>query len=434
MSHPRANSHNALILIAGNVLPLLAALVTAPILARSLSAVGRGELAASVAPLILAAAGLTLGTPEAITYFRARCQAGFWRSMLLAWLLIIPLGIVGTICIMLGASALSGGDAIVRSLIGPAALAVIPALMTHCVRGYARGCQAWVLVAADQALSAIYRVIAIAALAYASLLTVASATIVTAVGLFIGIFVYIPLLWRGRERSAQPSREPVKLKAFVSYSGAIWIGSAAGILLTRLDYLLILPLSSSYALGIYVVAASLADITRVINISVRDIVFSSQSKEIDDISLARACRISNGLTCLFGLALFLTSIPLVPILFGAEFAESVPLLGILMVGVILGSPGSVISAGLTARGRPLLRSMAIVCGVFIDVALVLVLVPVIGAMGAAIASAIAYTVTGMLALMLGRYTFGLRIGNHLLPVRADLTYLKEAIDRFVGRP
>ncbi len=56
----------------GNALPPAAMLITQVLLAQRLGVSGRGTVAASTAPLMFAVAFLTLGLPEAVTYFVAR--------------------------------------------------------------------------------------------------------------------------------------------------------------------------------------------------------------------------------------------------------------------------------------------------------------------------------------------------------------------------
>src|SRR4051812_49233962 len=58
----------------GYVAPPFAAIVTSPILARSLGVEGRGEIAAATAPYMLGIVVATMGIPEAVTYFVARNQ------------------------------------------------------------------------------------------------------------------------------------------------------------------------------------------------------------------------------------------------------------------------------------------------------------------------------------------------------------------------
>lgn len=266
-----------------------------------------------------------------------------------------------------------------------------------------------------------------------SVLSVSTATFITAVAGIIGVLAYIPLAWRRTNRSEQVEVQRVDGKSFAAYGGAVWIGAAAGILLAKLDVLLILPLSNAYELGVYVVAVSLADVIRVFNMAVRDVVFSSQAKATDDEALARACRVSNGVTFAFGVLMTGLCVPLVPFVFGNEFRPSVPVLAVLVVGVVLGNPGSVMAAGLTARGRPILRSIALLLGLLLNIALVTILVPKAGAMGAAVASACANFAVGMVILAMGRSIFGLKITNHILPRRSDLTYLKGAVRSMLNK-
>lgn len=236
-----------------------------------------------------------------MTYFVARGQARFWRSFLFALALVIPAGLVGMLIIFLCSDTLAKNDSDIAYLIVLASIAVLPSLATLCIRGYARGRQAWTLIALDQAIGSLFRVSGIGLLAIFGQLTVPTATAVTAIGVFVGVLAYLPLCYRRKDMPPERTEDRTHFGAFAKYGAAVWLGTAAGILLTKLDLLLVLPLSNAYVLGIYVVAVNLADIVRVLIMSVRDVVFAAQaSLAEDEPSPAPAdCRMASRLLLVF---------------------------------------------------------------------------------------------------------------------------------------
>ncbi|WP_238421080.1 lipopolysaccharide biosynthesis protein [Gordonia sp. 'Campus'] len=419
----------------GNLMPLLASLITAPLLARALGAEGRGLVAAATAPLLVATAALTLGMPEAVTYFVAR-RVRTIRSLLFGICVMCVVGPIGSVLIASISGMLAGAHPDIRGLMSMVGLMLTPALIVLVVRGYARAEQAWLLVAFDQCIASVFRVGALGALLASGSLTVTSAAWVLGIGNFIGGFAYLGLFWTRRSRSALPPT-PLPVRTHVTqltrFGMGAWIGSAAGVILARLDQVLFLPLSSAQELGIYVVAVSLADMVRTFNTAVRDVVFSVQSAKNDDESLGRAARLSTIITTAVGLAAVLMALWAVPLAFGSEFSSVTAVLAVILVGTIVGNPGSVAAAGMTARGRPVLRSIAILSSVILNVVLLVVLLPRMGAMGAAIASMIANGVCGLFVLVLANRVFGLRPALFLRFRRDDFTALSRKACHFTTR-
>lgn len=437
-----ASSRKAVTLLTlGNLTAPIASFVTAPLLAHGLGVDGRGEMAAATAPLLLAAAGLTLGVPESMTYFVARGTAG--RRQTLWWGLAgsLLLGVIGSVAITLLAGPLSAGDDYVRKLIIVIGLALVPSLLATSVRGYARGLQAWNLVALDQGFASVFRVVGTGALFLTDTMTPLSAGIVAAVANFIGILVYIVgLTWsRTRPVGVNPPDETrltgwAVPRSMLGYGLGVWLGAAAGILLARLDQVLILPISTAAVLGVYAVAVSITDVVRVFNLAVRDVVFSKQSATTDDEALARASRVSTLLTALTGVAVVALAWVVVPPLFGEEFRDATSVIAVLAIGTVLGNPGSVLAAGLSARGRPILRSIAIVVGVVVNVATLYVFVPPWGAVGAAVSTGVANVSTGAMVLFFAHRYFGLGPSRFLRIGADDVRFLVRIVrDRLPGR-
>jgi O-antigen/teichoic acid export membrane protein len=400
----------------GNLFPPMAALISAPILAQSLGVAGRGEVAAGTAPLVLGMGLFSLAIPEAVTYFTAKGNH-FPRAVLgRGMLYLFATGALGTILLVLLAPVLSGGDENLAFLIVLGSLALTPSLILGGVRGAAIGWQRWHLVSAERLVGAVVRLGLIAVLSGLGVLTPLLATIVMAGTSFVGIVVYVFLprqVLRLGHRSVPPPTRVAGRPPMVRYGLSMWAGSLTGILLSRLSQTLMVPLASSRELGIYAVAVSVSEVVLVFNSAVRDVMFSVESAGNNDKRLSSATRISTALTILSAIGVGAASIWGIPFLFGADFTDAVPVTLILLVGIVLGNPGSVAGAGLSARGRPGLRSVSLAIALVFNVVTLVILVPILGAVGAALATVVGNVVSGGLVLVWLRLVFQIPIRNSL---------------------
>ena len=400
-------SQRVLVSLFGNVFPPLSAFVTAPILAQALGVAGRGELGAATAPLLLALGIVTFGMPEAMTHFIGR-GSGPIRAVVLRGLAWLTLGgVAGTAGIVLLAPVLSAGSADVGALIRIAAIALVPSLLLSGLRGLAAGLHLWGLITTERIVAAVFRLGAIIALAATGTLTEFTATIVIGLTSFVGAIAYVALPSRIR-RSARSVVEAAPL-GMLSFGGRIWIGSFIGILLARFDQAILLPLSSAVALGLYVVAVSISELPLVFNSAMRDVMFSAESESSQDDRLALASRTSTIVTAVIALAVGVLSVWGIPFLFGADFDGAVLPTVILLVGVVLGNPGSIAGVGLSARGRPGLRAFALAVGFVVNLAVVVLLAPTLGAVGAALAALLGSVLAGFVNIVWLRRYFGFRL-------------------------
>ncbi|MGN7223895.1 lipopolysaccharide biosynthesis protein [Curtobacterium flaccumfaciens] len=403
MADRRSLTSRVLISMIGNVFAPLAGIATAPILAHALGVIGRGESAAATAPLLLAVASSTLGIPTAVTYFVARSPGLFGPLLRKGGLILALAGLVATAMVVLLSMRLAADDRSLAQLTCIAAVAIVPTLLVSLVQATAAAQHRWALVAAERAVSAFARLVLIAGLALAGHLTVEAAVAVLAFAPLLGGIVYLRMKSRtdGAELGAVPERPRL-----LSYGVRTWIGSISGVLLTRLDQTLMVPLSDASALGLYAVAVTVAELPLVVNNAVRDVMFSQDSELSGDDSLARSSRISTLVTFIVSGGLALCT-PFVPFVFGAGFDGSIPVILVLLVAVVAGNPGSIAGVGLSSRGRPELRSLSLLIACVVNAGAVIVLVPFLGAMGAAIATLIGNVLASNLNLFLLRRVAGI---------------------------
>lgn len=415
---------------AGNAFAPLAALATAPILASGLGVVGRGEVAGATAPLLLAVSLASLGLPSAVNHWVARHAAHTRRVVGLALAVSAAVGVALTVAITSVSRAVADGDGVVAGLIGLASVALVPNLAAALLQAVAAGRHAWRLVAAERFVTNGLRLAALLAAALTGTLSGEFAVLVIALSPIVGATLYLPLLRRSVDA---PPAERASARAVLSYGGRVWFGALAGIVLTRLDQVLLLPLAGATALGLYAVAVSLSDIPLVVANAVREVTFTRQSTTTDHAALARTSRLT-GLAVLVACAAVAGVLPwFIPTLFGPEFAPATTVTLVLLLGCAVSVPGSLAGVALAAGGRPGLRSTSIALAAICNLALLLVLTGPLGVHGAALATLGGTVVSNGLNLVFARRTVGIRLStfvglrkSDLAPIRALLPHLRSA--------
>jgi O-antigen/teichoic acid export membrane protein len=392
-----------LLAVLGNLGPPAAAFITAPILAQSLGVFERGQVAAGGAPLMLVASAATLGMPEAVTYFVARSGgAGVKRTVGIAAGLVTAAGVIATVLFIALAPLLSGGDADVQSLILISLSMVVPSLILLVLRGVSAGRGRWGLITWERMVGSVARLVAVAALALTGTLTILSATVAISVSTAVGIVVYIALLRPKR----LPAEHPPRTADLLGYGTRVWFGSLAGILLSRIAQILVVPLSNATELGLFVIAVAIAELVLVFNNAVRDVYFAEESRDPDMHRVAGAARTSTLITVALAVAVGLASIWGIPLLFGPEFEPAVLPTWLLLAAIVLGNPGSLAGAGLSAMGRPHLRSWSLLVALVANLVTLFLLAPVLGAIGAALATAVGNVIAAGLNLVWMRRVSG----------------------------
>lgn len=425
-------SHRMTTAFIGNAFPPLVALITGPILARSLGVDGRGAVAAATAPLALIITVATFGIPEAVTWTVARSPRLARNASRRGFLLLGAGGLVATGGVFLASTWLSGGDSYVAFLIDVAALAIVPSLLVGIMRGIASAMHRWNLVAAERILASVLRLLVLIPFWLTGTLTPLVATLTIAGMPIVGALVYVGLLRGLHPRAPSVPRESTT-GGLLNYGMRLWVGSLSGILLSRIDQVLMTPLAGTYQLGLYVVAVNVSELPLIINQAVRDVSFVSDAKESIDERLAASARISTALCAMAGLFLGVTMLWWLPLLFGHGFAASIPIAAVLLVAVVLGTPGSIAGSGLSARGRPGLRSVSLTIACVINIGLIVLLTPPMGAMGAALATLAGNLISSNLNLVFLRVFFGVRALQFYGFTRSDFATLRRFAQRLLHR-
>jgi O-antigen/teichoic acid export membrane protein len=412
--------------IVGNAALPIAAIVTAPILALRLGLEGRGQLAAATAPLLLMTTIATIGVPESLTHHVAMRPAwvgAIYRRSLGA---LFMSGIVASVATIFLAEPLSENHQRIRLLIAISALAIVPTTLIAGLRGVSSGLHAWGTVNNEKYVSSGVRVVGIVILASSAVLTPLSATLVISFSPVLAGVCYWNIA-RSLRRTDVTERPPDH-STILRYASRMWIGSLAGILLSRLDQVLMIPLANTRQLGLYAVAVNIADIILILNNAVRDVTFSADSADHRDARLQASARIASLGAIIFGIVISIPLAWILPLVFGESFrGATLPAL-ILIWAAVLGTPGSIAGAGLSARGRPGLRSLSLVFAAIVNIVALLVLVPSYGALGAAYATFIGSTIAGTTNIYLLRKLFAIPMGGFYGLRSTDLDVVRRARD------
>ncbi len=413
-AEPATSARRAILMMAAtSFLVPAAGVVTAPILSRALDPEGRGQLAAALAPASLMLAIATLGLPDALTFYLAKHRHLTRPALLRAGLATFTLGVVCVGLIWAFLPFLQAGDPGLGRLILLAAVLAIPGLVQGAFRGAATGLQMWNHAAVERVLSTGLRLVGLLLLWLGGQLTVLSALLVSAIGPLVAALVYLPLLWRTRNDPTPPAatgtadRDRTEFKppaaagtefepatateapgfgAIVRFGLEIWIGSVAVMALARSAALVMVPLSDERALGLYAVATTISDIPLVVALTVQGTLFGVNSADADVSRVTATSRLTllvGGLGCLvIGATLPLWITPLFGAGFGAATVPSV----LCLLSSLLSIPGLMAASGISAAGRPGLRSAGLAGALVINILALVLLVPAFGAVGAGLAS------------------------------------------------
>lgn len=174
----------------------------------------------------------------------------------------------------------------------------------------------------------------------------------------------------------------------------------------RLDIFLVAALSGSAETGAYALAVSLASVLWYVGDSLG---MAAYPQACDDLArrlrptaALRTARTAGIATLLLAITGGVFAPSVIPIMFGSEFERSVPPFLLLLPGVVAFSVTKVLGGVLIAAHAERFGTRATIVGGALTVGLDLLLIPSLGASGAALASTIAYSATTGLVVLLVR--------------------------------
>jgi len=200
------------------------------------------------------------------------------------------------------------------------------------------------------------------------------------------------------------------IRQLMSYGSRVYAGEMTGNVNTRLDQMLLAGLFPPKMLGLYVVAVAAASGPEMLANAVRIVssprIAGFDTKADGSAQLVRTFNRYLKASLPFAAALALVLPFLIPMVYGRDFRATVPTAEILVLaGVVLGA-AVVLGAGGQALGDPWIASKAQICAVPVTIGLLLFLLPRFGILGAGLASLAAYTAQ-LIIVVLGLHKHGL---------------------------
>lgn len=417
---------NVVLTIGGNLISPIVGVVTAPVLAYALGVTDRGNFSLVTTPVFLLTLAMTLGLPQAVTYFIANRRLGERSVLVRCCGLTLAVSAVVVLAICLAAPWLASGDAYLIALIRWTTVLLPPAMLVGVLRGAAGGRALWRLVAWEKVINNGTRLLLMVGFALAGELDLLTAVLIYLGCPVLGGLVYIGLTAEilRTPSSGLPGRTN---RVLLGYGLATWIGTVGDIILGRIDQLLLAPLAGSFQLGLYAAAVAIGELPYVISGATADVIMAADANGQDDQRVARASRSTLLLTVLAAAGLALMTPLLVRYAYGVDFLDAVPIVWILLAAAVFASVAATPLAVLLARGRPLMSSSAqlIACGV--NVIALVALGPVMGGVGAAWATLIAWALLAVASLIIVRRLYGIGVVAMLIVRRSDLGMMADLI-------
>ena len=259
-------------------------------------------------------------------------------------------------------------------------------------------------------------------LAVLGLITVGTALAAWIGGQALGIGLLITYV----ARHAGLGRPDVRLAAHsLGFGAKTHVGRFAGIGTYRVDQWFLGSISGSRELGLYSIAVSWAEMLYYLS----GVLVMIQRPELVRAQHATAARIAARVVrvgLLLALPMAAVLIVAAPVLcitvFGEEFRGSVDDLRILALGVVGVVTLDLLGSALNSRRRPILASSASSVALVVTLALDITLIPAFGGAGAAAATALAYTAGGVAAAILFTRAIGGRLRD-FVPRLTELPWL-----------
>ncbi len=209
-----------------------------------------------------------------------------------------------------------------------------------------------------------------------------------------------------------------------------------GHLTYRLDIYLVAFFLTPRDVAFYGIATSVAEMIWYIPNSVGLVLFpklsAAEESQVHQVT-AEVCRHTLLVTPLTGVAVLAAGVVGIPLLYGPEYAPAVRPLLLLVPGATMMTLYKVLSRNFSSRDRQQVSILAAVVGLVLNVALDWLFIPLWGIVGAALASGLAYSATGLVLLWAFHRESGLSLEDALRFRRSDLGRYRDLMQTLRAR-
>lgn len=406
-------------LLSTQTLTLLLSLPMGILLARVLGPAGKGSL--TVVQLIATTAMVlaALGTPSALNFLAARQEVSGQAAVRVAF----GFAAISTLVAVVLAVALGSWAApnlfhvSSASLVVLGAVALAPVMIGQFMGSYLIGAGAvrTASIVNIGALSA--QLVGYAGLALAGRLTPMTAVAVWLVAT-VGLAVIDSIIawrydWQGALRTGFAT-----VRRGMSYALASWATNGLSLLALRADMFFLAFFLGTTAVGVYSIAVTLAELSWYVPTALNSVLVPKVASEGEQSSLDVTLRLTRTVwpfTLAVSASVCLASVVAVPILFGAPFRASVLALVAITPGIVFSAIGSLPGAYLAGIGRPIDVTKSTLANLVVNVVANLALIPILGVVGASLASSLSYGTGAIVVVFLFVRHTEVRLSDVLLP-------------------
>jgi O-antigen/teichoic acid export membrane protein len=193
------------------------------------------------------------------------------------------------------------------------------------------------------------------------------------------------------------------MRAPASFGSRIHFGWILQALNHRLDIFLVGYFVGTAGVGYYLVGVNLAELAWWVPLALGTVLFpkvSAMGAEDNFMTSAKACRRTLAVTAVASIGLLVVAHPMIPVVYGGDFAPSADVFMILLPSGMLYTVHKVLTSSLAANGRPQSSLYAGLISLPATIGLNVLLVPAWGIKGAAVASDVAYAINAAAVLVL----------------------------------
>jgi O-antigen/teichoic acid export membrane protein len=395
----------------------LTALVTGPLQARALGPEGRGELAAIAVPLTLAPLLVNLGLGVYLARMAARGES-LGRLVGSIGAVLVGVGVALAFLSAPLADVLAGGRDTVyvflRIGFGLMPLSLLSVLLLSLNQGLER----WRSIIRHRLVVPATSMPVIVVLYVTNHLTLTAAATLF---VFVGQLATLPLL--GALRLVRRLRVDLRLIGEgIRFGAPAWLALVAYQGNLNLDQLLMIRLVDSHELGLYAVAVTLAYFSMIITGPLQTVILPRSAREDRELPV-RAFRVTLWTIFISSVVVAALTPVLLRLLFGSAFSDAAPMVWVLLIAGVPLAGGMVLSVALSAAGRPKRPATGELVALAVTIPGILLLVPVLGGIGAALVSLLAYSVNLAVQLLAARRTFEGTYTTYFAPRTEDVRWL-----------
>ena len=188
----------------------------------------------------------------------------------------------------------------------------------------------------------------------------------------------------------------------INYGLRGYLGNVTEFAVWRLDQLMLTAMASSNLIGLYAVAVAISEITSTLASSVSDAllpeVAASKEKVKSTKLLGKSLRLTFYAQLAALLPLWIFEPYILKYIFGEAFLAASGALRLLLIASIIWSAGLILISGLNGFGHPGLSTIARISSAAMTIISLVILLPIAGIIGAAIASILGYSLLFAVAL------------------------------------